>query len=317
MIALALLCVIALLWWPLPPKQTLTLCLTAIILILVGEEIAYPVTFNAFSLGTVSLITWLEIIYVVLIRRFSRPHRLLAYNQKVLGLLLINVFVWLPLLFKQGEQPFWLNQQIIIWALVVNGIVTLGLLIFWTFIIALQGLARPLAADYLVVLGAGLHNGAVPPVLAERLNQAISCWQLNTDARIIVTGGILRNENISEAQAMKEYLVERGVPSAAVILEDRALNTWQNLKNCAQIIHQQNLQRVKVVVITSSFHVLRTRNYLHRLGFEWIIVPSNTPWSLQPLTVTRDYLGIIRDHYRSWIILLIIIGVLAEFIEFK
>ncbi|WP_251575418.1 YdcF family protein [Limosilactobacillus agrestimuris] len=312
MIIFALALLIILLWWPLPKKNEWALCWTGILLILIGGQICYPEKITAISLGTASLLTWLELISIVLIRRFSKENRLVRDNYKAFALILLNLIFWLPLLFEPAEQFSWFGQQVIFCARVVNGITTLGLLIFWGSTILLQVFSKPVNADYLIVLGAGLRHGKVPPILAARLQQAISCWQLNDESTIIVTGGLLHGAQLSEAQAMADYLISHGIPKNKILLEEQAKNTWANLQNCQKLLQSRIKPNPKVVVVTSSFHVLRTKSYLWRLGLKWSLSPSRTPWKFQSLTVIRDYLGILRDHYRSWLGLLIIVIIIGE-----
>lgn len=312
MIILTLSLLIILLWWPLPKKNEWALCWTGLLLILIGGQIGYPKTFTAVSLGVASLLSWLESIRAILVRHFSTDAQLIKYNQKTFGLMFLNLFICLPLLFKYQGYFTWFNHQVILTALIVNGITTLGLVIFWGAIITAQLLSRPVKADYLIVLGAGLRQGKVPPVLAARLQQATACWRLNHNATIIVTGGILHGEQLSEAQAMAKYLINHGIPQDRIILEEQAMNTWDNLRNCQRLLQKQADPKQKIVVITSSFHIFRTFNYLRKLKLSWPLVSSKTPWKLQPLTVVRDYLGIIRDHYRSWLAILLVILVIAE-----
>lgn len=312
MIALALGLLIVFLWWPLPRKNEWALWWTGILLLLIGSQIAYPKTFIAISLGFASLLTWLEAMRSILVRRFSTAPQLIRYNQKTFGLMVLNLVAWLPLLFRQSIHLSWFNQQLVLVARTVNGITTLGLVIFWLAIIALQFFSKPMKADYLIVLGAGLHHAKVPPVLAARLQQAIACWKLNPAAKIIVTGGILHGEDISEAQAMADYLMAHDIPQTQIIREEQAMNTWDNLRNCQKLLPTPVKNNQKVVVVTSSFHVFRTKNYLRRLSLDWNISPSKTPWRLQPLTVIRDYLGIVRDHYRSWLVILIVGLIISE-----
>ena len=122
----------------------------------------------------------------------------------------------------------------------------------------------------------------------------------------------MHGEQLSEAQAMAKYLINHGIPQDRIILEEQAMNTWDNLRNCQRLLQKQADPKQKIVVITSSFHIFRTFNYLRKLKLSWPLVSSKTPWKLQPLTVVRDYLGIIRDHYRSWLAILLVILVIAE-----
>lgn len=315
MIVIGLFLLILLIWWPLPSKVELPLFFTGGLLILIGGNVAYPDQFAAIGIGCGCLITWLEAIIAILIRRFANPERLLQFNGKTLCLMGVNYLVWLPLLFRQPLNGGWLSQQIIIWAQVINGLTSLGLLVFWLLILLCQQSSKPQAARVIIVLGAGLHKGKVPPVLAERLKMALKCWQEDQQAMIIVTGARLRDEKISEAAAMAQYLEQLGLPEDNIIYEERAKNTWDNLKNCQQLIQERSILERGIIVITSSFHVIRTKNYVQRLHLDWPVIASKTPWRYQPLTIVRDYLGIIRDHYRSWLVLLLLGIIVLELVE--
>ena len=164
MMIIALFVLIILLWLPLPQKIEWPLWWTGILLILIGGEIVYPVTFTAVSLGVATLLTWLEAIIAILIRRFSDPSRLLQFNYKTLALMLLNVLGWLPMLFHQPYQDWWFNEQIIIWARVIDSVSTIGLIIFWLLVLMLQTFKQSVHADDIIVLGAGLQHGKVPPV---------------------------------------------------------------------------------------------------------------------------------------------------------
>ena len=66
-------------------------------------------------------------------------------------------------------------------------------------------------ADYVIVLGAKVNGTKPSRVLRQRLNAAIEYTGSNDTAQIIVTGGKGTDENISEAESMRNYLVSKGV----------------------------------------------------------------------------------------------------------
>lgn len=74
--------------------------------------------------------------------------------------------------------------------------------------------ARPSASDCAIVLGCGLYGTAPSPFLMARLDEGARLYREGYANRIIVSGGKGPGEDITEADAMKDYLVERGVPSA-------------------------------------------------------------------------------------------------------
>lgn len=92
------------------------------------------------------------------------------------------------------------------------------------------------------------------------------------------------------------------------------MNTWQNLQNCMELIAADwpGPSAPQIIVVTSSFHVLRARSYARQLGLNVFFAAAPTSWRYQPLTVVRDYLGNIRDHRYIAIILLICELIVAE-----
>ncbi|MGQ0453248.1 YdcF family protein, partial [Bacillus sp. SS-TM] len=86
--------------------------------------------------------------------------------------------------------------------------------------------------DFIIVLGSGLINDKVPPLLASRINKAIDFyWKqaaVNTPPTIIFSGGQGPDEGLPEAEAMQNYAVEKGIPLEHTVQENRSVNTYQN-----------------------------------------------------------------------------------------
>ena len=67
--------------------------------------------------------------------------------------------------------------------------------------------------DHIIVLGAGLIGEKVTPLLASRINRGIAIWKKQEKpCYLIMSGGQGADEVISEAEAMKRYAIEQGVP---------------------------------------------------------------------------------------------------------
>ncbi|WEV68507.1 YdcF family protein [Bifidobacterium sp. ESL0775] len=119
-----------------------------------------------------------------------------------------------------------------------------GLWFFFTFAALLlystiyRILPRRRRYDYIVVLGAGLQGTKPTPLLRGRLDKAVDLWRRQDGKGVfIVSGGQGADEEISEAEAMKRYLVEeRGVPARCIIEEGRSTTTFENLRNCKVIM---------------------------------------------------------------------------------
>ena len=87
------------------------------------------------------------------------------------------------------------------------------------------------AADAILVLGRRLENDALTPVFLARLAHAEGLWRKGFAPRIFIAGGTTGTARRSEAAAGRDWLLARGVPVEALLLEDRSQHTLENLFN--------------------------------------------------------------------------------------
>lgn len=314
MIYFGLIILVGLIWWPWPKKRVFPAILSAFCLFLVALDFEWIDLFMPVTLAFLVLIDWLLVIQSVLVRSFKGMAIRQAYNLRVILLLLLNILIYLPYSSGAFSQVKGFNRLILIAASITNFLVTAGLVVFALVVILLQQFSKAKPSEILLVLGAGLKKGKVGTILAERLNKTLKCWQLNPKAIVIVSGGKLHGETTSQAAAMANYLIQVGVPAKQIIQEEQAKNTRQNLMYTEKLIKDYDLQGRRVRVVTSCFHLPRTRIYLHQLGLHWWLTASRVPWTQLPLTVTRDYLGIIRDHRLLALITTLLIVIVGEII---
>jgi uncharacterized SAM-binding protein YcdF (DUF218 family) len=151
-----------------------------------------------------------------------------------------------------------------------------------------------------VVLGAGLIDGRVPPLLASRLRKGRSVRDRSAAAglapRMITSGGQGPDEAVAEGVAMRDFLVDEGVPAASVLVEDRSRNTEENLQFSAELIAEHGLAAPSAVV-TSDFHALRAALLMRKAGLAGYAVGSRTALYYWPTAVIREYAAVIRDHF--------------------
>ncbi|MBC3839225.1 YdcF family protein [Streptacidiphilus sp. 4-A2] len=161
----------------------------------------------------------------------------------------------------------------------------------------LSGRLRPRRrADYVVVLGAGLVDGRVTPLLAGRLERALEVNRalLARGCRptLIASGGQGADEERSEAEAMAAYLTARGVPADRVRREDRSRNTEENLVNSARIMRREDTGYY-CTVITSDFHVFRTALLMRRLGVRGSTAGAWTAPSYWLAAALREFVAVL------------------------
>ena len=157
---------------------------------------------------------------------------------------------------------------------------------------------RPIrnAPEAIIVLGSGLINGNVPPLLAARLDRGIAVFQKFDGSPVIITsGGQGFDEPRPEGEAMRDYLLSKGVDPARVVAETESRNTEENLRFSRKLLTDPSAQ---VVVATSSYHVFRTALLTRALGMRAHVVGARTAWYYFPSALLREFVGIIRD--RLW-----------------
>ena len=132
-------------------------------------------------------------------------------------------------------------------------------------LISWSGLADDaVRADAAVVFGnTVLPDGRPSPRLQGRLDRALEIHREGLVPFIIVSGGI-GVEGHDEAEVMKRYLVEHGVPAAAVHADGGGTNTLETARNASRLLAEKGM--TSAVVVTQFFHVPRARRALRKCG---------------------------------------------------
>ena len=90
--------------------------------------------------------------------------------------------------------------------------------------------------DAVIVLGCKVNESGVSNSLKARLDTTLEYHSVNPKAKIIVSGGQGSNEPMTEAEAMKRYLVANGVPEDIIYKEDKSTSTNENFANSKEIL---------------------------------------------------------------------------------
>jgi SanA protein len=117
-------------------------------------------------------------------------------------------------------------------------------------------------APVALVFGAGLSRSEPSPVLAERLDMAISLYRLGKVRKVLLSGDNADRYHV-ETTAMRRYAVEQGVPPSDVLEDDLGLSTYDS---CARALHVFKLDRV--LLVTQRFHLSRALFIANALGLD-------------------------------------------------
>ncbi|WP_157417431.1 MULTISPECIES: YdcF family protein [Bacillus cereus group] len=152
--------------------------------------------------------------------------------------------------------------------------------------------------DFIIVLGSGLINDKVPPLLASRINKAIDFyWKqvaVNTPPTIIFSGGQGPDEGLPEAEAMQNYAVEKGIPIEHTVQENRSVNTYQNMLFSKEIMDSLKPEgKYKSIFTTNNFHLFRAGIYARQAGLNSQGIGSKTAFYYWPNAMIREYVAIV------------------------
>lgn len=153
--------------------------------------------------------------------------------------------------------------------------------------------------NYIIALGSGLIGDKVPPLLASRLDEAVKQFKKYGERPyIIVSGGQGHDEKVSEAYAMKKYIVdEHQIPAQKVLMEDQSTNTEQNMAFSKKIMdkHAQG-KKYRSIFVTNNFHVFRASIYAKKAKLDAQGVGSKTAFYYVPNAFTREFIGLLEMY---------------------
>lgn len=153
-------------------------------------------------------------------------------------------------------------------------------------------------SDYLVILGAGLKGEKMSLTLSQRMHKSLEYIDKYSDVKIVVSGGQGPGEYITEAEAMKRFLINHGVSEKNIIKEEKSTSTAENLKYTKNKLEQiDERKNIKISIVTSNFHMFRAQFLAKRVGFDTYAVPAKLHFLLIPNFYVREYFAVINSYF--------------------
>jgi len=140
--------------------------------------------------------------------------------------------------------------------LMIVGVWLMFGIVLTALVIVVGETRTPQQADAIIVLGAGLRRDGRPgDALTRRTLWAAKAYADGYAPRIICTGGITESRPRSESSACRALLIENGVPSDVIFIEERSRSTIENALYADEIMQANGWQ--DALLVTDSFHMLR------------------------------------------------------------
>ncbi len=172
--------------------------------------------------------------------------------------------------------------------------------------------------DFILILGCKIRKDGTPlPLLKGRIDRAIEFYNMQLqetgkDAVFIPSGGKGRDEVISEAEAVKNYLVENGIDESKILPETSSGNTLENMKFSKRIADSKK-ENANILFVTTNYHVFRSGILSAKAGLRADGTGAKTKWYFWPNAQMREFVGLIASEWRInliFIALMVLIPVL-------
>lgn len=166
--------------------------------------------------------------------------------------------------------------------------------------------------DFIIILGCWFRpDGSLPPLLRGRADKALEFWtkqkeETGKEARFIPSGGQGGNEPMPEGEAIRQYLLSRGIEDRLILPEDRAVNTYENMANSREII-RETAPEGKTVFATSSYHVFRSGLWARQAGLSAEGLGSRTKWWFWPNAFMRETAGLLQKRWKQELLFLLLL----------
>lgn len=118
-------------------------------------------------------------------------------------------------------------------------------------------------ADCILVLGAGITPDGRPSyMLRDRLDKGIELYEAGAAPKLLLSGDN-GQERYDEVNAMKQYVLERGIPETDIFLDHAGFSTYESMYRAKAVYQVES-----AIVVTQKYHLYRSLYIAEQLGLE-------------------------------------------------
>ena len=182
--------------------------------------------------------------------------------------------------------------------------------------------------DYILIHGCQLmDDGTLTPLLRSRADRALEFARMqkeNTgkDIFFIPSVGQGADEVMSEADAIKNYLLSVGVPEERILTEDKSANTYENIANSMKLIEEHaDGKAVQTAFSTTNYHVFRAGLIAEQQGAHFEGIGSPTKRYFWINAFVREFIATLVSERKKHILvitavtLMIVLAVIIKYLS--
>ena len=145
--------------------------------------------------------------------------------------------------------------------------------------------------EAVIVLGCAVWDYGPSPMLADRLRTAAAVYETGCVDYVLVTGDSEHPEKYDETGAMKEFLMDMGVPESDIVCDPLGLSTYESM-----IRADKEFGIKSAVVVTTDFHVARSVYDCRAFGIESVGVEAiNSGYVIKQYNYYREFVARAKD----------------------
>ena len=169
--------------------------------------------------------------------------------------------------------------------------------------------APPQPAEAIVVFAGGVgESGKAGGGFQERVTQAVALYRAGYAPKLIFSSGYVFT--LREAEVMKAVAIDNGVPADAILLEEAAKNTYDNVRLTKQMLDRNGWNRI--LLVSSPYHMRRATMTWSKLAPDVAVVPTPVPQSQfythergasleQIRGILHEYAALASYWWRGWV----------------
>jgi uncharacterized SAM-binding protein YcdF (DUF218 family) len=169
--------------------------------------------------------------------------------------------------------------------------------LLWLVAVPLKLTAAPRPVDAIVVFGGGVGESGRPGKgHEERVAHAVALYHEGYAPRLVFSSGFVRV--FREPHVMRVLAMSLGVPAEAIILEEQAASTYDNVRFVSEILKTQGMS--SILLVSSPYHMRRALMVFQRQA-PWVaVVPApveqNTFYAHHWGAETWQVKGIVHEY---------------------
>ena len=164
--------------------------------------------------------------------------------------------------------------------------------------------------DFIIINGCQIRkDGTLTPLLQGRVDRAIWFAKMQKErvGRPIVfvpSGGKGTDEMLSEAEAMKRYLISQGIEEKDILAETKSTTTEENFKYSHELIRKYHgSDFFNLAFSTTNYHVFRSGMLAHELGIRIEGIGSKTKRYYWINAFVREYIATIVKEKKTHLLI--------------